>query len=169
MNDQTDTTQPATVLADLRRFIGGQKWLSPSSPLLQPAIDLIEQQEKTIAQYEKSWESYGMDMHPAYVESFNRQKRLKEEAEAKVEQQAAEIERWKKAHLEAVNLATKYAAEKGEAEGKLLAIGWQGGVEKTVEGFRQEIERLRHDLRFAEIGNERLNRRVRELENENEK
>lgn len=32
------------------------------------------------------------------------------------------------------------------AEGKLKAIGWNGGVEATIDGFRAENERLRREL-----------------------
>lgn len=39
----------------------------------------------------------------------------------------------------------EYATKAGHAEGELLAIGWQGGPEKVVAGFRKENERLRKE------------------------
>lgn len=38
------------------------------------------------------------------------------------------------------------AARRGHAEGLLAGIGWNGGVEATLDAFREENDRLRQEL-----------------------
>lgn len=63
---------------------------------------------------------------------------------------AAEYASLRKAFDDCLKELIKYATRAGEAEGKLLAIGWQGGPEKVVEGFSAENERLRTHVRELE-------------------
>lgn len=58
----------------------------------------------------------------------------------------AEVRRLRGELREALKTAGQYAYESGGVQGVLMAIGWQGGVDATVEGFRAENERLRAEV-----------------------
>lgn len=58
----------------------------------------------------------------------------------------AEVRRLRCELREALKTSGQYAYESGGVRGVLEAIGWQGGVDATVEGFRAENERLRAEV-----------------------
>lgn len=53
------------------------------------------------------------------------------------------LKRANRAAWRAIALMSKSAQKAGRLQGEMIAIGWNGGVKKTVAAFRDENERLR--------------------------